>query len=324
MSSPFLIWWFAINRCIAIHMSKVGPSSLPRKMHAMAIGYDNATNLIWLIGGEPLVQRGKSLISFNLSLWNDTNAFVDHRYPLSDYVFSLSQAYVQRGGVVYASQHSDHKLLAYDLLLKNVNLINTNPSSVEIWYSACFASIGDWIIYTYLDQTYILTISTQSWKLSGNPIMTEERYHHACVIEPDGGYLYVIGGMVWDTGYMDSIIKLYVKDITNIEKYKFITLADTLGRGSANMAAVLYKTDIYVAGGQDRDDIDVIDTRTESVILWGRLYEALSYASPIIVGSRLYIFGGSRPNMGEADYWQYIDLFSVFIFLYICVTFWTC
>ena len=76
------------------------------------------------------------------------------------------------------------------------------------------------------------------------------------------------------------------------------------------MAAVLYKTDIYVVGGYDRNEIDVIDTRSDTVIFWGKLCENLAYASPIIVGTRLYIFGG-RVSGADVDYWQYFDMFSL-------------
>ena len=100
MSSLFLLWWFVISNGNDIyHISTIGPSSLPRAMDSMVIGYDNTNNLIWLIGGAD--PHGHSLISFNLSLWNDTNAFLDHDYPLSDSIFSHSQAYIQTGSVVY-------------------------------------------------------------------------------------------------------------------------------------------------------------------------------------------------------------------------------
>ena len=81
------------------------------------------------------------------------------------------------------------------------------------------------------------------------------------------------------------------------------------------MAAVLYKTDIYVAGGYTGHDIidviDVIDTRADSVMFWGKLYEKTVYISPIVVDSKLYIFGG-YVNNAAVDYWQYFDLFSAF------------
>ena len=294
---------------IAIHISTIGPLSLPKPICSAAIGYNHTNNLIWLIGGWNL--EGRSLISFNLSIWNNTNAFLDYGYSLSYPVTSNSQSYVQTEAVVFVVEYPGNKLLAYDMLTENVTLVNTNPSSVEIAIDACLALIEDWIIYVYLNHTYILTMSNQSWKLSGNPIMSERRRGHACIVEPDGGYLYVIGGFVLETGLMDSILKLYVKDITNIQEYSFTTLTNTLSRRTSNMAAALYKTDIYVAGGLWRDQIDVIDTKTDSVMLWGRLCEELPYASTIVVGDRLYIFGGGN-SLDASGHWQYFDLFSIY------------
>ena len=227
-------------------------------MDSMAIGCDNTTNLIWLIGG--VSPYGRSLISFNLSTWNDSKAFLDHGYPLPVSVYSASQAYVQMGSVVYVAKYPVTKLSVYNMLTKNINTIDTNPSYVEIANGACLASIADSIIYTYTNKTYILTVSNQSWKLSGNPIVPKRRYHHACIIEPDEGYLYVIGGVTSGPGYSDSISKLHVKDIVNIHQYNFTTLTDKLTYGRAHTAAVLYGTDIYVAGGHYRADNDVIDT----------------------------------------------------------------
>ena len=310
MSVTFLIWWFAISTRISIHISTVGLSSLPRGIYGHAIGYDDTKNLIWLIGGSD--SNEQSLISFNLSLWNtnDTNAFIDHKYPLSYLVSSDSQAYVQTEAGVYVVERPGNKLLVYNISAGNVNLIDTNPSYVELAVGGCLASIGDWIIYTHLNDTFILTVSTHSWQLSGNPSMKLQRRYHACIVEPNQGYLYVIGGSVWPLS-TDSIAKLYVKNITDIHKYNFSTLTNSLTQDKAYMAAVLYKTDIYVAGGLYEDGIDVINTTTDSVIFWGTLNEQLQYASPIIVGSRLYIFGGKPSDRLNVDYWQYFDLFSM-------------
>ena len=165
MSSPWWIWWFAISTRFAIHVSTIGPSSLPRPINGAAIGYDHTTNLIWIIG------QYSSLISFNVSIWNDTNPFVDHGYPLSYSFTTYGQSYVQVGDIVYAVGETGAPIYAYDILTQNVNPITSNASTVELSRSGCLASIEDWIIYTYSTNTYILTISTQLWKLSGNPIM---------------------------------------------------------------------------------------------------------------------------------------------------------
>ena len=53
-------------------------------MDSMAIGYDDSTNLIWLLGGG--ISGRKSLISFNLSRWNDTICCFGDKLPVQSMV----------------------------------------------------------------------------------------------------------------------------------------------------------------------------------------------------------------------------------------------
>ena len=317
MLSAFTCWCFAINTAIAIQNTTIGPLSLPRDMCGMSIGYDKTSNLIWLIGGRPW---GTTVISFNLLRWNEATAIINHsEYTLSTSVVSIAQSYVQNAAFVYITFSS--QLLAFDVSTAELNTINTNGSVSNINGVGCLASIGDWIIYTLRNKTYILTISAQTWKSSENPKMTEMRYSHSCIIEPDEGFLYVIGGrMALSVSALDSIEKLDVNDIKNINQYSFISLTDTLSNPKFFTRCILYKTDIYVIGGGDvfnrgaGDDIDVIDTKTDSVSLWGKLYEPLATTSPILIGSRVFVFGGVRVTK-SVDYWQYFDVFSISIYI---------
>ena len=318
MSTPFLLWCFII--CIitgtGIHTATIGPSLLPTAIHSTSIGYDNETNVIWIFGGRTKwLSSIKSLISFNLSIWNESNATADHSSDITYHIVSSAQAYVQNQNIVYVIDYNIKKLLTFDVSTKYLSTINTNPSQYLLSQYGCLASIDNWIIYTYEDETYILTISTQSWKLSGNPLMLEKRYKHSCIIEPNGGYLYVIGGDVgFFESYQDSIEKLYVKDIININQYTFTNLIEhRLSHRKSCTRAILYETDIYVIGGTGDnyyDDIDLIDTTTDSVILWGKLHEGIAITSAVLIGTRFYIFGGQDSAGDDVNYWQYFDVFS--------------
>ena len=298
-----------INICI--HSATIGPSLLPRPMRRISLGYDHKTNTIWLIGGKFLYR--KSLISFNLSIWNDTNAITDHGSDILPYeVMSFGQTYVQNEEIVYLADYQNKNILTFDVSTGDLNTVNTNPSSYRLSQHGCLASTGDWIIYTNEKKTYILNISTQTWNLTGNPIMLNERNHHSCMIEPDIGYLYVIGGDDSENHHLDSIEKIYINDMTNFNYYNFTRLADTLSSAKSSTRAVLYQTHIFIIGGMS-DDIDVIDTTIDSVTLWGnRLYEKINEVSAIIIGSgnRVYIFGGCNETEDSIRYWQYFDVFS--------------
>ena len=298
---------------IGIHSMKIGPSLLPRSIQRISLGYDDATNTIWLIGGKWPYRQ--SLISFNLSIWNETNAMIDHGSDILPYdVMSFAQTYVQNKEIVYLADIQNKKMLTFNVSTGALNTMNTNPSSYTLNQHGCLASTGDWIIYTNEEKTYILTISTQTWKLTGNPVMrNNERNHHSCMIEPIAGYLYVIGGDDMNEHSLDSIEKIYINDILNLNQYTFSTLTDTLSTPRTATRAVLHGTDIFVIGGLSVD-IDVIDTTTDSVSLWGnRLYEKLTEVSAIIIGAgtKVYIFGGSNDEGHSINYWQYFDVFSV-------------
>ena len=315
MPVVFIAWFVMI---IGIHSATMGPSLLPRTIKRLSIGYDRTRNIIWLIGGK--WPNRNSLISFNLSIWNDTNAMTDHGSDILPYdVMSLGQAYVQNNDIVYVTDYQDKKILTFNVFTGDLNTMTTNPSSYSILHHGCLASIGDWIVYTKGPKTYILTISTQTWKLSGNPVMqNNERDDHSCMIEPTAGYLYVIGGNNDSDHHLGDIEKLYVNDITNIDRYIFTTLTDTLSNPRPATRAVLHGTDIYVIGGI-AGDIDIIDTTTDSVTLWGdRLHEELTEVAAIIIGnSKVYIFGGAPTDGGKIDYWQHFDVFSViYMFIY--------
>ena len=282
----------------------------------MSIGYDMTTNLIWLIGASNFE---KSLISFNLSIWNETSAIIDHGesvLPIS--TKSVGQSYVQTADIVYIIDYNNSNLLAFNVSTGDIHSVNTNPSIMNVL--GCLAAIGEWIIYTLGNEVHILTISNQTWKSLDNPKTFETRYYHSCIIEPNAGYLYVIGGWssVWSNAILNSIEKLYVNDILNINQYNFTTLTDTLSHPKCRTRSILYKTDIYVIGGAhiflSYDDIDVIDTTRDFVALWGKLHIPIKDTSPILIGSKVYIFGG-RSLTYTVNHWQYFDVFSISIYV---------
>ena len=151
-------------------------------MYEMSSGYDETTNLIWLIGS---VQHEQSLISFNLSIRNDTNAMIDYGagfYPITP---EFSQAYVQKESIVYVIDKNERKLLAFDVSTRYLNTTNT-LHHYSLTGRGCLASIGDWIIYTYKDNTiFLYQINLDIIRKSNNV----SRTNSSCIIEPDSGYL---------------------------------------------------------------------------------------------------------------------------------------
>eukprot|EP01083_Nonionella_stella_P040264 109387_1 len=121
---------------------------------------------------------------------------------------------------------------------------------------------------------------------------------------------------------LDSIEKLSVSDIPNINQYAFNVLDVTLSHKKSGIRAVLVGTDIYILGGSVSvggkpsswngtvyDDIEVIDTISDIVTIRGRLYEPINGVAPILISNRVYVFGGFKLDT-PVTYWQYFDMLS--------------
>ena len=65
------------------------------------------------------------------------------------------------------------------------------------------------------------------------------------MVEPDKGYLHVIGGYVDDAGILAAIEKYYVKDMANINQYNFTTLTNKLTSAKRITRAIVYEKNIY-------------------------------------------------------------------------------
>ena len=105
LSSWIVCFAFSTRHSVALHFSIIGLSSSPRVTAGTAVGYDNATNEILFVGA--IYASPRSLLSFNLSIWNEQTPFIDHgNSSLNKSVFTIGQSYVQTKSVVYTIQDS--------------------------------------------------------------------------------------------------------------------------------------------------------------------------------------------------------------------------
>ena len=279
----------------------------------MAIGFDNTTQKVFLLGGQ---NNEQALYSVQLI---DPPVPYDYGTNVTSFKIWVSgQAYTQIGNLLYCFEKDTSRFLQFDLFSQVYALYPTQPPGTFSHYG-CLADIDDYIIFTGFTSTWILNLSNQNWITSNTPIINEyNRHSHACVVEPTSGYLYIIGGS--NTGPLRTIEKLYVGDMANYNLYEFSTLNQTLSSSmSQQTRAVLFATDIYVIGGggfgtSSTKNIDVIDTTMDSVSVFGQLHDGIEAAAPILVGKRVYVFGGSATG-GPVDYWQYFDMLSIRVFL---------
>ena len=151
-------------------------------------------------------------------MWNQLSAFIDHgNNTLPFTVRPPPQGYVQTDAVIYTIGGVVGEIVTYDIYTGYLDKPKTHPR-MTVLFVACLASIDDSIIITFVEDTFILNISNLSWTLNPTPSMSKRRTSHSCMIEPDEGFLYVIGGHEEDAVPLNSIEKLYVKDISNINQ----------------------------------------------------------------------------------------------------------
>eukprot|EP01084_Bolivina_argentea_P237711 399421_1 len=288
------------------------PSKLPRSSNRMAVGYDYYTDTIRLLGGE--FTRKKQLLSFK------DNTFIDHgEYNLSHNIYGSSQYFRQIDNNLWMIDESGNHFNKFNLhtlqLEYNYNSI-TIPSNVQ--GSSCLTSISiqnndNYLIVVGgsipgsvpLSLVQIFNMTGNVW-LSNVPNMQQPRMQHAC--STHGDLLYAIGGIISHPVRTNSIEILNISELHDIqsEQWSFI---DNLLEPMNNNFALVYKNDIIVIGGDTVqgnhvDQINVIDTLTNTVTAGGYLSHQIDTISSILIFPYIYIFGGTD-NAQVFDTWQY-------------------
>eukprot|EP01083_Nonionella_stella_P216030 777046_1 len=100
--------------------------------------------------------------------------------------------------------------------------------------------------------------------------------------------------------------------MSSIQTQRWQYLNATLNTARGGTRAVLHGSDIVIIGGQDNymrrtADVNIIDTNAVQRYIGGQLAFATCYASTIILGNILYVFGGMG-NTGLEKRYQYATM----------------
>eukprot|EP01083_Nonionella_stella_P141343 435272_1 len=100
--------------------------------------------------------------------------------------------------------------------------------------------------------------------------------------------------------------------MSSIQTQRWKHLNATLNTARGGTRAVLHGSDIVIIGGQDNymrrtADVNIIDTNAVQRYIGGQLAFATCYASTIILGNILYVFGGMG-NTGLEKRYQYATM----------------
>eukprot|EP01083_Nonionella_stella_P037675 102680_1 len=305
-----------IFMCISIEISAVSLSftigteeaSLP--LEGPVVGYDVTTNTTLLYGGHEPRQ---------LTKFKDHAFFGDVTTHLSHDLYAAGKCYIQLNNTLWTITEDGSDIISIDLTTSNERP-DTITIPINVGFGACLTSInhylivvggGTWSYEVALDIVQIYDMNTQQW-LANIPSLGTPRMSVSCVIV--NHLLYVVGGWKGDIAYiyLDTIETLDVSDMSSIQTQRWQYLNATLNTARGGTRAVLHGSDIVIIGGQDNymrrtADVNIIDTNAVQRYIGGQLAFATCYASTIILGNILYVFGGMG-NTGLEKRYQYATM----------------
>ena len=221
-------------------------------------------------------------------------------------VFNDEQGWTQMGSILYIlypTLASQVRFLVYNI--SDNTFIPDQYISSRRHMQGCVASFenmiyvtGGWDVNSDDSRAVsILDLSTEGW--STGTSMNQKRGLHGCVVVPDNRMLYAIGGR--DN---QGVLNQYLNSVESISIDLFnswTTMTDVLSESQQGVRAVIYEDyKILVLPGEFQgpyysDVIEVINTRNNSIYSSNyRLPRAMMSSSPVVVGNKLYVFGGSH------------------------------
>eukprot|EP01083_Nonionella_stella_P159841 521885_1 len=276
----------------------------------MAVGYYDDT--IYLIGGRR-----------NAAPVRDTYEFVPPNPPSFVYnnnalpnteIGAYGGYYAQIGDILYMKRWDTNTIHTYNL---RTNAFSTDGITLEASCNgdtggcgACLASYADILFVvggshqstpggteSWLKTVLMLNVSSNAWDSA--PQLSTAREDLSCVVDPQNGRLFAIGGYNDISSWLSSIERFQINlDDINANSWQS---NGNLKSPLSYSTSVVYKSVVYVIGGsykdgvwKYRDEVQTIDTETPYAV--SELSERLSYqisdAAAIVFNDVLYAFGG--------------------------------
>ena len=307
---------------------------LPNAQSSLLVGYHEATNRIWLIGGDDNNNVRNEIWYYDIA----TDQFTDAGSSSFHLDELYSQSSTQVGNSIYFvssdSNSTNIPLLArwdmgMDYASSNFFTLGSLTNNQNI-LSPCLASKDDRFIFIVGGEDLLNAddaVSTfQIFDLStgriytGPPLNSKRRYL-SCNVSPFGDALYVFGGQYKDSNGnlkpQTSVEKLDISDLTNagstLTLFSSWTVTSmTMDANTWSSRSVVDRVNnlIYIMGGRTEgqfnypadDSISIIDPNTDTLYLSSTaLNTARSSPAVINVAQKLYVFGGYATDNSLID-----------------------
>eukprot|EP01084_Bolivina_argentea_P094334 169584_1 len=274
--------------------SGTNTNRLPAPRSSQVIGYNAPDDTVWMLGGfTATIGYDNAVWSFDLTM----QQFTIHT-PLTYTIHCGSQTYTQINNIIYFNL--DGNIGTFDMDTE----INEYPSSKipsMSYYteSGCLTTDGkhlfllggsDWNAYFQIFDTF-----TNLWSI-GPPMTPTGRYRTTCHVIDD--FLYVFGGTYPDDNtFLDTVIKIYIANMQNINSYSWNTISDTLITPTGYQRSVRFGNLIYLIGGTIAgptyiNDVYVLNPISDTILTVPPMNNIRSSAASIVADARIYVFGG--------------------------------
>ena len=298
---------------------------LPNAQSSLLVGYHEATNRIWLIGGDDNNNIRNEIWYYDIT----TDQFTDAGSSSFHLDELYSQSSTQVGNSIYYvssdSANTNRPLLerwqmGMDYASSNFYTLGALTNNENI-LSPCLASKDDRFIFIVggedlldaddaVDTFQIFDLSTG--KIYTGPPLNGNRRYLSCNVSPLGDALYVFGGQYKDSNGnsmpQTSVEKLDISDLTNAGSTLTLSSSWTVTSMTMDANTFYSRSDvdvvnnlIYVIGGRREgqfnypadDSISIIDPSDDTLYLSSTtLNTARSAPAVINVAQKLYVFGG--------------------------------
>eukprot|EP01084_Bolivina_argentea_P230224 388370_1 len=234
----------------AIEVSGTYPQILPRKGARSAVGYDQSTDTIIILGGSSF----KQYVTFDKSTFNDEN----ENY-MSDGVYGTGQYYSQLDTTLWMINDNTPTFITMNTVTRTINYPSTITIPTDVGTRGCLATVNynnnKYLFVVggynsndgYLNLIQVYNISSQQW--IHLPSMQTARRSASCIIKAN--ILYVIGGK--NDGIRVASIEYFNIDkyFSNIPNQQWTYTNGDLSVAVDSAIVVSYGNDIIVVGGMD-------------------------------------------------------------------------
>eukprot|EP01084_Bolivina_argentea_P287398 493151_1 len=278
------------------------------------IGYYSQQNKIWLLTPS---DYGSNLMDFDTS----TKQFTQHQYPFTSLKWAIN-GYTDINDTIYFANMEDGALKSFSMSLATYTAFtwfipqsktsqnhresyNESPCITKSVTDTQHLFITGGMAGGPLSLFIIYDINTNT-SIFG-PDLPSSRVQHGCITASDG-YLYLIGGN--NGGDENSITRIDVSDINNINKKKWETSAAILSKGIVQLKVVEIGGYIYTIGGVSGGSTCINTTNymrlsPPQIIYQGvGLQERLCLHATIVVDDQVYVFGGSKDEYYAISDWE--------------------